>query len=194
MPRPRSDAEIARALRAGLSPARWRHTLSVARWARALAGRHGADARRAYTAGLVHDCAKEWSPARLRAAVAGRRLRVPGRAFILRHRQTGLFHAHVSAWEARRAFGVRDGAVLSAVARHTLGAGRMSRLDKVLYVADFSSPDRRYAAAAEVRRLARRDLDAALRAAVRHKMDHVLRTGRALHPQTVSLWNGLKSR
>ena len=79
---------------------------------------------------------------------------------------------------------------INAIARHTLGAGAMSRLDKILYVADFSAPQRDFAAAARVRRLARRDLDAAFREVVRLKLFYVLKSGGALHPQTVRLWNG----
>ena len=84
---------------------------------------------------------------------------------------------------------MKDRAVLSAVAAHTLGADQMSRLDKILYVADFSSTDRPYAAAAKVRRLARRSLDGAFREAIRLKLGHVLAAGGAVHPQTVRMWN-----
>lgn len=182
-------ADVLRRLKGILSPRRFRHTLSVTRLARDLARTHGEDPDRAAWAGLLHDCAKEMPPLRLSTIARLHRLPVPDKRFILRHRRFGLFHAHVSAWAARYKFGLRDAAALSAIAKHTLGADRMSRLDKILYVADFAAPERGFAAGARVRRLARKDLDRAFREAARLKLLHVLQTGGALHPQTVRLWN-----
>jgi predicted HD superfamily hydrolase involved in NAD metabolism len=184
-----TEKEVLNRLRPLLSPERYRHTLSVARWAEELARRHGQDPARARRAGLLHDCAKEIPGFRLAALVRRRRLAVPDREFILRHGRLGLFHAYVSADRARREFGIKDQAVLSAIARHTLGDERMGPLDKILYVADFSAPQRGFAAAARLRRLARKDLDAAFRETVRLKILYVVHGGGALHPQTVRLWN-----
>lgn len=184
-----TEDEMIRRLRDALSAERFSHTLSVARWARTLARLHGEDPARARRAGLLHDCAKELPGRRLAALARRHRLSVPGLDFILKRRRYGLLHADVSALLARRDYGVADDAVLSAIAGHTLGRDRMSRLDKILYVADFSAPQRGFAAAARVRRLARRDIDAAFREALRLKLLHVLRAGDALHPQTVALWN-----
>jgi predicted HD superfamily hydrolase involved in NAD metabolism len=172
-----------------LSRRRFRHVLSVARWARALAERQGEDPDRAHWAGLLHDCGKEIpGPAQARL-VEKWRLPVPDKKFILDAGHLGLFHAHVSAALAEREYGMKDKAVLSAIRSHTLGAEKMSRLDRVLYVADFSSPDRRYAAAARVRRLARKDLDLAFREVLRWKLRYVLDAGAAVHPLTIRLWN-----
>jgi nicotinate-nucleotide adenylyltransferase len=177
--------EIVRAL----SPRRALHSQRVARWASELALRHGADPALAERAGLLHDLAKEWPPARLAAYVRRHKIPVPGFTAILTHRQGGLLHGYVSAHLAKRKGFVRDRPTLQAMARHTLGHPRMELLDKIIYVADFSSPDRRYAEAAHVRRLARRDLDAALRATVSAKIQDVVGRSAFLHPLTVSLWN-----
>ncbi|MGQ0645241.1 MAG: bis(5'-nucleosyl)-tetraphosphatase (symmetrical) YqeK [Elusimicrobiota bacterium] len=185
-----TETDIRRRLSAELSPARLRHTLSVARLAAKLARRHKLDPGRARLAGLLHDCAKEFPGRRLADIARRNRLPVPGMDFILRRKQYGLLHAHVSAWRAAGEFGVRDNAVLRAVERHTLGAAPMSPFDKLLFVADFAAPQRAYAAAAEVRRLALRDLNAAFRETLRHKLMFVLRRGGALHPAAVELWNG----
>jgi predicted HD superfamily hydrolase involved in NAD metabolism len=176
-------------LRKALSPHRFRHTLSVARWAEALARLHRESPAKARLAGLLHDCAKEVPGPEQAALVEKWRLPVPGKAFILKTGHLGLLHAHVSAARAAREFGVKDRAVLSAVAAHTLGADGMSRLDRILYVADFSAPGRSYPEASVVRRLARRDLDAAFREVIRWKLQYVLKAGGAIHPLTVKLWN-----
>jgi predicted HD superfamily hydrolase involved in NAD metabolism len=163
--------------------------LAVARWAKDLAGRHGVDPEGAWRAGLLHDCAKEWSASRL-LAVGTPLLKDPAdRAFFRRTRRGHLLHAEVSAREARRRYGLRDRAALQAIARHTLAGPDMTPLDRVIFVADFSSTDRTYAAARRVRRLARRDLTAAYRDVLREKFLHVLRVGEPLHPGAVARWN-----
>jgi predicted HD superfamily hydrolase involved in NAD metabolism len=183
------EGDILGKLKQSLSAERYRHTLSVARWAAELAKIHGDDPARARLAGLLHDCAKEWPPLRLATVARLHRLKIPGKELVLRERRFHLLHAYVSAWWARREFRVKDTGVLNAIARHTLGADRMSRLDKIVYVADFSAPQRASSSAARVRALARRDLEAAFRECLRMKIRHVLETGRSLHPQTVSMWN-----
>ncbi len=174
-----------------LSPSRVRHCRSVARWASALACLHGADPARAQRAGWLHDLAKEWRSARLVSYVRSHKISVPHLSLILAHKRAGLLHGYVSAHLAWKRGLVRDRQTRVAMARHTLGHVRMGLLDKILYVADFSSPDRRYAEALRVRRLARRDLDAALRLTVAYKIEDVVQRSGFLHPTTVALWNAV---
>jgi nicotinate-nucleotide adenylyltransferase len=180
----------ARALRRFLTGERWRHSKAVALWARDLAQRHGVDPVRAERAGWWHDVAKNWSPGRLRAYARRKKIPIPwGGTKSL----DPLLHGPVGArWARDRGF-LTDPAALAAIARHTVGARRMSRLDKILYVADFSSPDRRYPEAARVRRWAVADLDRALRAALRAKLLHTLERGRIVMHTSVGLWNHLLS-
>lgn len=185
--RERIMEEVARSL----SPRRALHSHAVARWAGALARRYGANPVRAEQAGWLHDLAKEWSSARLVAYVRRHRISVPWLNDMAIRGRGGLLHGYVSAHLARRKGLVRDRPTLRAMARHTLGHRRMGLLDKILYVADFSSPDRRYTDAVRVRRLARRNLDAALRAVVAHKIQEVVGRSAFLHPVTVSLWNAV---
>jgi len=180
-------------LRAGLKPGRFAHTLAVRRLCEDLARRWKEDPRRASAAGLLHDCGRLIPRRRLAAYARARGLAVP----LLEEtalRQPGLLHAAVGADLARRRFGCRDRAVLRAIDRHTLGSRRMSLLDKIVYVADAVSEDRRHPAAAPLRRLARRDLDAAFAACLGAKLSHALSRQGWLHPLSVSLWNSLHER
>jgi predicted HD superfamily hydrolase involved in NAD metabolism len=182
-------AAVAAVLEKELSPNRFRHSLAVARFAADLARRHGWDAARARMAGLVHDCAKEWSPAKLKAHVKRRRLIVPGLAFILKT-SPGLLHAYVGADVAREK-GWISGEQVRAVAGHTLGAEKMGAPEMILFVADLASPDRAFRDAARIRRIARKDLRAALREALAVKLGHQLRKSQKIHPTPVRVWNAL---
>ncbi|MBI3564832.1 MAG: bis(5'-nucleosyl)-tetraphosphatase (symmetrical) YqeK [Elusimicrobia bacterium] len=180
-------------LRATLNPGRYEHTLNVAALAEALARRHGADAGAARLAGLLHDAGRRFPAPALAEEVRRRRLKVPHGA-LTAALEPMLLHAHVSEDLARREFGVTDPAVLSAVRKHTLGDPEMSRLDKVLYVADACSADRGHPGADETRALAFSDLDAAFERCLADKLAHALARRAWLHPLTIELWNSLAAR
>lgn len=184
-----TEKDILSRLQTTLSPKRFAHVRAVARWAEALARRHGQSPAQARLAGLLHDCGKEIPGPTQASLVKKWRLAVPGKDFILKSGHLGLFHAHVSAAVAEREFQVKDGAVLSAIRAHTLGAETMSSLDRILYVADFSSADRAYPAARKVRAAARRDLGMAFRETLRWKILYTLMKGGAVHPLSLELWN-----
>jgi predicted HD superfamily hydrolase involved in NAD metabolism len=113
---------------------------------------------------------------------------VPGIEFIRKH-QPLILHGFVGADLARRLFGVRDKEVLSAVAKHTLAAEKMSRLEKVVYLADHLSPDRKSTGVDDLRRLAREDLDRAFLESLRNKMIFILMKNQPLHPGAEKIWN-----
>ncbi len=180
-------------LRATLKPGRFEHTVNVATLAGRLARAHGVDEEKARLAGLLHDMGRRFPPHALAAYARRRRLPAPRRADLIA-REPMLLHAYASADLARRELGVTDPEILSAVSKHTLGGARMSPLDKVLYVADACSADRAHRGVASTRRLASRDLDAALRRCVSDKLAHARARGAWIHPATLSLWNSLRTR
>jgi nicotinate-nucleotide adenylyltransferase len=180
-------------LESGLRPGRFAHTLAVRSLAEALARRWGEDPRRASWAGLLHDCGRLIRKKRLARYVLDHGLRVPRLVEVIR-RQPGLLHAYAGEDLARRRFGCQDRAVLRAVRDHTLGAPAMSRLERILYVADAVSEDRVHPQAAPLRRLAFQDLEAAFAACLSAKLRHALERGGWLHPLSISLWNRLCAR
>jgi nicotinate-nucleotide adenylyltransferase len=186
-------AALLETLRATLKPGRFEHTLNVAALAEELAARHGLDGQKARTAGLLHDLGRRFPPHELAAYARRRRLPAPRRAALIA-REPMLLHAYASADLAKRELGVTDPEILSAVSKHTLGARKMSPLDKVVYVADACSADRTHPGVAATRRLAFRDLDAALRRCVKDKLDHARAREAWIHPATLSLWDSLKAR
>jgi nicotinate-nucleotide adenylyltransferase len=180
-------------LKAMLKPGRYEHTLNVAALADALARRHGQDARRARVAALLHDAGRSLAPPLMAEYARKRRLKVPARD-LTAALEPMLLHAHISEDMARRDFGVEDESVLSAIRKHTLGDRRMTALDKVVYVADACSADRRHPGVAKTRARAFDDLDAAFEQCLADKLVHALARRAWLHPLTLELWNSLAAR
>ncbi len=160
---------------------RFAHTIRVARLADTLAQAHGLDARAARTAGLLHDLARLFSGERLIAECETRGMPID----TFERANPIVLHARLGAELARELFGVEEPAVLSAIAKHTVGAAEMSPLDCVVYLADALEPGREFPERAGLAALAGRDLSAAMRATLEASMRYLQKQGMAVAPQTL---------
>lgn len=177
-------------LKHSLDAARYRHTLGTKTVCRELAAMHGINPDKAELAALLHDAGKSMDNKAMVRYVKRHRISVPERADVIRLHPS-LLHSYISEHLARTRFNVRDAAVLSAIRNHTLGSTSMSVLDKIMYVADAVSPDRRYKESRIIRSLAHHDLDAAVKQVMANKLAWVIAKREWLHPQAVQIWNSL---
>ena len=176
-----ADALVA----ARLGEARREHSRRVAAEAAALARRFGADPGRAEIAGLLHDYARE-EPAAELLTEAGRLHILVG--LVEARRPVGLLHAPVGAAQLLEQ-GLIDAPTSGAIARHTVGGGGMTPLEKCLYLADFCEPGREFDGVAEVRALALTSLDEAVAAAARVSLLDLIGRGRGVVPEALALYN-----
>ena len=147
--------EAKRLAKKNLSPKRYEHTCNVRKLAVKLAKAHGADEKKAALAALLHDIAKELPRDRLlqifteNAIIAGNAAQRPA----------PVWHGAAAAILAQTQYGVDDGEILSAIRCHTTGRPGMTKLDKIIYLADMASYERTYPEAEQLRRHALADLD-----------------------------------
>ncbi len=174
-------AKLIAAVRSRLSARRFEHVLAVAETAARLASRYGADAERAWLAGLIHDYARELPPAEAVRLAAAR-----GLLERVDEPSVALLHALLGAELAREELGIEDEQVLRAVACHTTGEAAMTTLDKVVYLADVIEPGRRFPGVERLRDLAWRDLDAAVLAALRQSVADLVRAGKKVDRRTLA--------
>lgn len=165
-----------------LSPARFAHVAGVAKTARMLAERHGADPVKAEFAGWIHDWYRETSEQELQklAAEIGMAL-PPGRPVT--------WHGPVCAARMKRDFAVDDDEVRLAVAYHTVGHPDMPLLARVVYVADAIEPTRVYPGVDELRTLAQVNLTLALARIADDSIGHLLARGEDISLSTVAMRN-----
>lgn len=97
-----------------------------------------------------------------------------------------LLHARLGAALAAERFGVNDAEILSAIAKHTTADARMSPLDCAVYLADSLEPGRDFAERAELWELARRDMNAAMRATLRSTLGYLRRRGLPVAPRSLA--------
>ena len=177
-------------VRSRLSDKRYQHTLNVKKMAVRLARHYGVDKHRAALAALLHDSAKEMSRDEMKELMRQH----PQDAGDWEQRPPQVWHGICAAILARTQWGVKDEAVLSAIACHTAGKPGMSKLDKVIYLADMTSKERDWPGVGRLRKLEMKDLDKAMLAALGQTNDFVLSQGKPLDPMSAAAYADIEAR
>ena len=140
-----------------MKPKRLPHVEGVEAMAVRLAERWGEDAHTAAEAGILHDITKALSPEK--------QLKLCEKYGIIldiAERETpALLHARTGAALSRELFGISD-EIYGAIRWHTTGRPAMSRLEKILYLADYVEPTRDFDGVEKLRALCFENLDAAM--------------------------------
>lgn len=179
-----SEAQILDKLKGMITERRYTHTLGVADTAVCLAPKCGVDVHRARLAALLHDCAKSMPLEDMRALVTESLPDLDDAELETRQ----ILHAPAGMILARDMFGVRDPSILSAIRKHTVGAGDMSPMDALIYVADFIEPGREpFPGLEKARRLAEKDIYQAMLCCAELTAKHLRAHGQDIHPRTLNL-------
>ncbi len=168
-----------------LSPNRYQHSLRVADMALILARRYIEDESWAYLAGVLHDYARDLPPEQL--------LSIARQYGLIKQEIESelpeLLHGPVAAFLLPNELATIPKAVLEAISCHTLGSVPMSKLDKILFLADMIEPGRCYPGVGELRREVLLDLDQAMLLALESSIRYCLDNGKILHPLSVEVRN-----
>ena len=168
-------------LKKTLDEQRFAHTLGVEKTARSMAAMFGADVEKAGLAGLLHDCAKCLPLAQMVKAAKD----VPLDPVMKESK--ALMHSVAGMCLAQSVYGVTDPEVLGAIRWHTTGRAGMTKLEKIIYLADVVEPTRKpYPGLEDLREACLTDLDEAMRTALRMSLAHVKEQGKTLHPDTMA--------
>lgn len=139
-----------------LKESRYMHTIGVADTAKDMAEVFGVNPNQAYLAGILHDCAKYYSNEQLLEIC------VENNIFISEYEKKApyLLHGKVGAWIARQKYHIEDGQILNAVKWHTTGKADMTKLEQIVFCADYIEPGRSVQPnLSYLRQIAMKDLD-----------------------------------
>lgn len=170
---------------------RYAHTMGVMYMCAALAMAHGEDLMDAQTAGLLHDCAK-CMPNEKKLKIC-----VKNKIAVSESEKKNLFllHAKLGAYLAHKKYGVDDPNLLNAIRYHTTGRAGMSRLEKIVYIADYIEPLRTKAKNLPlIRKTAFRDLDEAMYLILRDTLEYLDETADVLDPLTKTAYAYFKEK
>ena len=170
-----------------LNPYRFNHSVCVAECAVKLAEIYGADVKKAYVAGDLHDIMKNTPDEEqldylkdLDVSLNKTELSNPK-----------LYHAISGAHYIKNELKIDDKEIFDAIRFHTTGRAKMSLLEKVIYVADFISDDRSYNGIDEIRAAAYRSLEEAMMIGLEFSIQEITQKKQTLHPDSVDAYNEL---
>lgn len=182
-----STEEMIEHLRGKLTEKRFLHTLGVAKEAVRLAPKFGADKEKAYIAGLLHDCAKNFTDEETKAYCEKYEIRLDDYC----KNEKALIHAFLGALVAKVDYGIEDSEILNAIYYHTTARENMTPLEKLIYIADMTEEGRTMPQAEVIRSLAEKDTDEALIYAIDSSIAHVIKKGALVHPNSIHARNYL---
>lgn len=181
------NAEFLEEIKKHLNPDRLYHSLNVADEAKKLAARYGADEKKAFTAGLLHDIMKNKSQTELLSFFAENRISQSDTERV----SPKTWHAVAGAVYCERVLGVTDKEILSAIRWHTTARAGMTLLDKVIFIADFISADRTYDGVERMREKAYISLEYAMEEGLQFTIEELAHQGFAIHEDSVAAYNEL---
>ncbi|EOT29047.1 bis(5'-nucleosyl)-tetraphosphatase (symmetrical) YqeK [Enterococcus saccharolyticus] len=167
-----------------MSEKRFRHVLGVEETAIALAGKYGASLEKASIAALTHDYAKERSDDEFQLVIRRDQFDLD-----LLHWGNEIWHGLVGANFVQRELEIDDEEILQAIRVHTTGAAEMSLLDKIIYVADYIEPGRKFPGVEKAREIALINLDDAVAYETKHTLAHLVEKEVPIYPKTIETYN-----
>ncbi len=177
--------EMINYLRENLSEKRFQHSLNVASAAERLAGINGADSDKAYLSGLLHDICKEIPPEE--------QLELMKRSgYEIQPVEWGAkktHHAVAGAQFVREKYGITDPDIVDPIRWHTVGRGKMTIYEQIIFMADLISDERSYSGAKELRELTYRDLPCGLYEGFRWMLQESLNKQRTIPQSTFDAYN-----
>ena len=161
------------------------HPGSTMKEAVKLAEKYGADTEKAYTAGILHDCAKGYD--------TDEQIELCQKYGVVLDDITlackPVIHAPLGAKIAKTEYGVNDKDVLDAIMCHTVAKENMSLLDKIIYIADMIEPMRDFDGVEELRKAAYENIDRAFILGLKQSIVFNAQKNKIIHPNTLSAWN-----
>ena len=148
-----------------------------------LAEKYGADPEKARLAGLMHDVMKN--------ASAAEHMKYMDNISAVELHNPKVWHQISGEGFLRENGIITDEEILGAVRWHTTGRADMTLLEKIVYVADFISADRKYEDVAEVRRLAETSLEQTILYTSRYTINKLAQNDMLIHPATVECYNDM---
>jgi len=174
-------------MRDRLKKSRYKHTLGVVETAKKLANIHGVDENSAALAALLHDYGKHLKNDELLSGAKEYGISIDE----VTRSSISLLHGEVGAELVCKELNICNEDVLNAIRYHTYGRVGMSKLEKIIYIADAIEPGREYPGVDELRDLAERDLEKALKKSISDSIRFVVEKGHSLHYNTIKLWNDM---
>lgn len=180
-----NENQIIEILKKKLTNKRLNHSLMVAKSARTLAKQYNVDSEKAYKAGLLHDVMKNESRENQLREIKLAGIELEDDEL----ENDKLLHAPAGAAYVINNMEERDKDLINAIRYHTTGRRQMSKLEKIVYVADLISADRTYDDVEIVRQKAKKSLEQAIFYIISFQISYLAQNSMFIGKNTVDLYN-----
>lgn len=171
-----------------LSKERFDHCIRTMEMAKKLCDIHNIS-KKAITAALLHDCAKELSLEEMKKLVS-----TDYADDIDGYYEKNILHGFAGSKLCEIEFDIHDEEILSAIRYHTIGKINMTEIEKVVYLSDAIELGRNYENVDKIRELAYISLDDALLLELDFKIKNLIDRGLEIHKNSILLRNSLIKR
>lgn len=181
---PMTRSELIDRLKKALKDKRFQHVLRVEETAIKLAEQYGVDIEKASIAGLCHDYAKQRPDEDFIAEIKKKGLNP-----LLLDYGNAIWHGVVGAELIKDELGIWDEDILNAVRHHTTGAPVMTKLEQVIYMADYIELGRDFAGVKKARVITAVNLQAGVAYQTKHTLAYLIENGKPVYPKTIDTYN-----
>lgn len=180
-----SIAEYKKIIKSMMSENRYNHCVNVSKEAVKLAKRYGGDEEKAAIAGILHDITKEMPKEEQLQIMLDSGIILDD----IQKNAPKLWHGISGSVYIKKHFGIEDEDILNAICYHTTGRAGMSLLEKIIFVADFTSEERTYKGVATMRKKSRKRLEDAMLYGFKFTFSDLSSRELAIHPDELACYN-----
>ena len=180
-----SIAEYKKIIKTMMSENRYNHCVNVSKEAVKLAKRYGGDEEKAAVAGILHDITKEMPKEEQLQIMLDSGIILDD----IQKNAPKLWHGISGSVYIKNHFAIDDEDILNAVCYHTTGRAGMSLLEKIIFVADFTSEERTYKGVATMRKKSRKSLEDAMLYGFKFTFSDLSSRELAIHPDELACYN-----
>ncbi|WP_220729503.1 bis(5'-nucleosyl)-tetraphosphatase (symmetrical) YqeK [Apilactobacillus zhangqiuensis] len=181
---PLSREELIEKLKKALTQSRFEHVLRVEQMAIELAKKNDVDVEKASVAGLCHDYAKQRPDDNFIELIKKYRL-----DDILLQYGNAIWHGEVGYLLVQNELGVTDIDILNSIKHHTTGAKYMSKLEQIVYMADYIEMGRDFPGVEEARDITFNNLADGVAYQTKHTLQFLISSNKPVYPKTIDTYN-----
>lgn len=167
-----------------VSKRRLQHILGTSELASSLSITYRIDSNNAKMASLGHDLFRDIEPYRLLLMFRG----YGEKENKFERKEPILLHGKVAALYLKKRFDIHED-ILDAIYWHVTGHRKLSKIGKILMIADIAEKNRPFSVSKEIRKVAFEDLDRAYEMTLSSKIEWALKDNSFLLPEIVETWN-----
>lgn len=171
-------------LKENLTEKRFYHTLCVAKEAVRLAEKYGVNTEKAFLAGLLHDICKDMDK-EIQLQLF-KEFGIMLDSVVLNAPK--LWHSYLGAAYIKNKLGINDEEIINAVKYHTTARKGMAPLEKIIYLADFTSEERDYEGVEDMRRAVNISVEKAMYEALKFSVEDLKEKGATIHKDTLAAY------